>query len=37
MRFLLDQGAEARIGVILNTIGHDATRIGKDYPSGIIS
>jgi predicted nuclease of predicted toxin-antitoxin system len=35
MRFLLDQSAEARIGVFLNSIGHDSTRIGKDYPPGL--
>ena len=35
MRFLLDQSAEARIGVFLNSVGHDATRIGKDHPPGL--
>jgi predicted nuclease of predicted toxin-antitoxin system len=35
MRFLLDQSAEARIGVFLNGVGHDATRVGKDYPPGL--
>jgi predicted nuclease of predicted toxin-antitoxin system len=32
MRFLLDESAEARIGVFLTERGHDATRIGRDYP-----
>jgi predicted nuclease of predicted toxin-antitoxin system len=35
MRFLLDQSAEARIGVILVSLGHDATRVGKDHPPGL--
>ena len=35
MRFLLDQSAEARIGVFLVSIGHDATRVGKDHPPGL--
>ena len=32
MRFLLDESAEARIGVFLTAHGHEATRIGRDYP-----
>ena len=35
MRFLLDQSAEARIGVFLVSLGHDATRVGKDHPPGL--
>jgi predicted nuclease of predicted toxin-antitoxin system len=35
MRFLLDQSAEARIGVVLVSLGHDATRVGKDHPPGL--
>jgi predicted nuclease of predicted toxin-antitoxin system len=35
MRFLLDQSAEARIGIFLISIGHDATRVGKDHPPGL--
>jgi predicted nuclease of predicted toxin-antitoxin system len=35
MRFLLDQSAEARIGVVLSSQGHDATRIGRDHPPGL--
>lgn len=35
MRFLLDQNAEARIGTFLISIGHDATRVGKDHPPGL--
>jgi predicted nuclease of predicted toxin-antitoxin system len=35
MRFLLDQSAEARIGVFLNGQGYDATRVGRDHPPGL--
>ena len=35
MRFLLDQSAEARIAAFLAAHGHDATRVGRDYPPGI--
>lgn len=35
MRFLLDQSAEARIATYLAGRGHDATRIARDYPSGL--
>jgi predicted nuclease of predicted toxin-antitoxin system len=35
MKFLLDQSAEARIGMFLNSIGHDATRVGRDHPAGL--
>lgn len=35
MRFLLDQSAEARIGVSLVSWGHDATRVGRDHPPGL--
>jgi predicted nuclease of predicted toxin-antitoxin system len=33
--FLLDQSAEARIAVALTDQGHDAKRIGRDYPHGL--
>lgn len=32
MRFLLDESAEAGIALFLALQGHDATRIGRDYP-----
>ncbi len=35
MRFLLDQSAEARIAAFLTRLGHDATRVGRDYPAGL--
>jgi hypothetical protein len=35
MRFLLDQSAEARLGVFLQTEGHDVTRVARDYPAGL--
>ena len=35
MRFLLDESAEARIAAFLTERGHDATRIGRDYPAGL--
>jgi predicted nuclease of predicted toxin-antitoxin system len=35
MRFLLDQNAEARIATFLNQLGHDATRVARDYPAGL--
>ena len=35
MKFLLDESAEARIGVFLTAHGHDATRIGRDYPKSL--
>jgi predicted nuclease of predicted toxin-antitoxin system len=35
MKFLLDQSTDARLGVYLRTLGHDATRIGGDYPAGL--
>jgi predicted nuclease of predicted toxin-antitoxin system len=35
MRFLLDESAEARIATFLASLGHDARRIGRDYPAGI--
>jgi predicted nuclease of predicted toxin-antitoxin system len=33
VRFLLDESAEARIAAFLTAQGHDATRIGRDYPA----
>ena len=35
MRFLLDESAEARIAGFLTDRGHDATRVGRDYPAGL--
>jgi predicted nuclease of predicted toxin-antitoxin system len=35
MRFLLDQSAEARIGLFLASLGHEVTRVGRDYPAGL--
>ncbi len=35
MRFLLDESAEARIAAFLTERGHEATRIGRDYPPSL--
>jgi len=35
MRFLLDQSTDARLVAFLHELGHDATRVGADYPGGI--
>jgi predicted nuclease of predicted toxin-antitoxin system len=35
MRFLLDQSTDARLVSFLATAGHDAKRVGADFPSGI--
>jgi predicted nuclease of predicted toxin-antitoxin system len=35
MKFLLDQSTDARLGSYLTAHGHDATRIGAEYPSGL--
>ena len=35
MRFLLDQSAEARIATYLISEGHDAKRVGRDFPHGL--
>ncbi len=35
MKFLLDQSTDARLLPYLRDLGHDATRIGSDYPSGL--
>jgi predicted nuclease of predicted toxin-antitoxin system len=35
MKFLLDQSAEARIATFLTGLGHDATRVARDYPAGL--
>ena len=35
MRFLLDQSADARLVPWLTKRGHDAVRIGRDYPPGL--
>jgi predicted nuclease of predicted toxin-antitoxin system len=35
MRFLLDQSTETRIATFLSSEGHDAKRVGRDYPPGL--
>lgn len=35
MRFVLDQSTDARLLPYLRGLGHDATRIGGEYPSGL--
>jgi len=35
MRFLLDQSADARLVAYLRSLGHDALRVGHDYPGGM--
>ena len=35
MRFVLDQSTDARLIPALRARGHDATRIGSDYPAGL--
>jgi predicted nuclease of predicted toxin-antitoxin system len=35
MRFLLDQSSDARLVPYLRRLGHDATRVGADYLSGL--
>lgn len=35
MNFLLDQSADARLAPWLTAQGHDAVRIGRDYPHGL--
>jgi len=35
MRFLVDASSDARLVVHLRRLGHDATRIGTDYPSAL--
>ncbi len=35
MRFLLDQSTDARLLPYLRQSGHDAARIGSDYPVGL--
>jgi predicted nuclease of predicted toxin-antitoxin system len=35
VRFLLDQSADARLVGELQARGHDATRVGRDYPGGL--
>jgi predicted nuclease of predicted toxin-antitoxin system len=32
---LLDESAEARIGMFLTSLGHDAVRVGQDKPPGL--
>lgn len=34
LKFLLDENAEARIAGFLTLLGHDITRIGREYPAG---
>jgi predicted nuclease of predicted toxin-antitoxin system len=35
MKFLLDQSTDARLIIHLKHLGHDVTRIGSHYPSGL--
>ena len=35
MRFLLDESAEACIAAFLTERGHDATRVGREYPASL--
>lgn len=35
MKFVLDQSTDARLLPVLREHGHDATRIGSDYPPGL--
>ena len=35
MRFLLDQSADARLLPHLQTLGYDATRVGREHPHGL--
>lgn len=36
MRFLLDQSADARLLSYWRGLGHDATRVGTDFPPGLL-
>jgi predicted nuclease of predicted toxin-antitoxin system len=36
MKFLLDQSADARLVTYLRQLGHDVTRIARDYPPGLL-
>jgi predicted nuclease of predicted toxin-antitoxin system len=36
MKFLLDQSADARLVTYLRQLGHDVTRIAKEYPPGLL-
>ncbi|HZS02990.1 MAG TPA: DUF5615 family PIN-like protein [Chloroflexota bacterium] len=35
MKFLLDQSTDARLVPYLQQRGHDVSRVGRDYPSGL--
>lgn len=35
MRFLLDQSSDARLIPHFRSLGHEATRIARDYPAGL--
>src|SRR5437764_8614200 len=35
MNFLLDQSTDARLITRLRDLGHDALRVGRDYPPGL--
>ena len=35
MKFMLDESAEARLGVFLASQGHDSKRVGIDFPKSI--
>jgi predicted nuclease of predicted toxin-antitoxin system len=36
MKFLLDQSTDARLSTYLRQLGHDVTRIAKEYPPGLL-
>jgi predicted nuclease of predicted toxin-antitoxin system len=36
MKFLLDQSTDARLSTYLRGLGHDVTRIAKEYPPGLL-
>jgi predicted nuclease of predicted toxin-antitoxin system len=35
VRFLLDQSSDARLIAMLQARGHDAKRVGRDFPGGL--
>src|SRR5919106_5963378 len=37
MKFVLDQSTDARLGTYLTILGHDVTRVAKDYPAGLLA
>jgi predicted nuclease of predicted toxin-antitoxin system len=36
MKFVLDQSTDARLGTYLRNLGHDVTRVAKEYPAGLL-